>query len=48
LAGDQGLAEIAYRGAQGGGAAFEHLDLEAALGGGEGVGQAEDTGANNQ
>ena len=38
LAGDQGLAEVAYRGAQWRGAALEHLDLEAAFGGGIGVG----------
>ncbi|MNN79353.1 hypothetical protein D3C81_1959900 [compost metagenome] len=40
LAGDQGLAEVAHRGAQRRGGAFEDGDLETAFGGGVGVGQA--------
>ena len=47
LASDQGLAEVAHRGAQRRGAALEHLDLEAAFGGGIGVGEAEDSGADD-
>ncbi|CAI8945155.1 hypothetical protein EMIT0P12_50422 [Pseudomonas sp. IT-P12] len=48
LAGDQGLAEVAHRSAQRRFAAFENADLQAAPGGGVGVGQAEDAGADDQ
>jgi hypothetical protein len=48
LAGDQGLAEVAHRGAQRRGGAFENGDLEAAFGGGVGVGQAENAGADDE
>ncbi|MNH29803.1 hypothetical protein D3C79_900540 [compost metagenome] len=48
LAGDQGLAEVAHRSAQGRGAALEDPHLEPAPGGGVGVGQAEDAGADDE
>ena len=48
LAGDECLAEVAHRGAQGRFAAFENGDFQTASGGGVGVGQAEDAGADDQ
>lgn len=47
LAGDQAHAEVAHRGAEGALAALEHAHLEAATGGGIGVSQAEDAGADD-
>ena len=48
LTGDQGLAEVAHRGAKGCGGAFEDADLETAFGRGVGMGQAKDAGADDQ
>ncbi|MNT78063.1 hypothetical protein D3C72_2172600 [compost metagenome] len=48
LAGDQRLAEVAYRGPQRGSGAFENTDLEAAPGSGVGMGKAQIAGADNQ
>ncbi|MCY1300947.1 hypothetical protein D9M70_505350 [compost metagenome] len=48
LAGDQGLAEVADGGAERRGGALEDLDLEAALGAGPGMGEAEHAGTDDQ
>ena len=48
LAGDQRLAKVAHRGAQGRGGALEDVHLEPAFCGGVGVGQAEDAGTDDK